>query len=142
MPDAEMESAVDGVALVRLPRAGQRCLANSVCVAVGDAYEPLKKRLVEKGDAMIVGEGIEPETEVGPVISAAARERIGEFIDRGLAEGGELVLDGRGKGLRRRPLRRPDDHRDRSGLGDRHGGDLRAGPQRSSERATLDQAIE
>ncbi|HEY9457732.1 MAG TPA: CoA-acylating methylmalonate-semialdehyde dehydrogenase [Gaiella sp.] len=99
MPDAEMESAVDGVLSSAFHAAGQRCLANSVCVAVGDAYEPLKKRLVEKGDAMIVGEGIDPETEVGPVISAAARERIGEFIERGLAEGGELVLDGRGKGL-------------------------------------------
>jgi malonate-semialdehyde dehydrogenase (acetylating)/methylmalonate-semialdehyde dehydrogenase len=99
MPDAEIESAVDGVLSSAFHAAGQRCLANSVCVAVGDVYEPLKKRLVEKGDAMVVGEGIDPETEVGPVISAAARERIGEFIDRGLAEGGELVLDGRGKGL-------------------------------------------
>ena len=98
MPDAEIESAVDGVLSSAFHAAGQRCLANSVCVAVGDVYEPLKKRLVEKGDAMIVGEGIDPETEVGPVISAGARERIGEFIERGLADGGELVLDGRGKG--------------------------------------------
>src|SRR3954449_9793548 len=98
MPDADLDGAVRGVLSSAFHAAGQRCLANSVCVAVGDVYEPLKQRLIEKGGAMVVGEGIDPETEVGPVISRAARERIGEFIDRGLAEGGELVLDGREKG--------------------------------------------
>jgi malonate-semialdehyde dehydrogenase (acetylating) / methylmalonate-semialdehyde dehydrogenase len=98
MPDAELESAVDGVLSSAFHAAGQRCLANSVCVAVGDAYEPLKRRLAEKGDAMVVGEGSDPGVEVGPVISGPARERILEWIDKGLAEGGELVLDGRGKG--------------------------------------------
>jgi malonate-semialdehyde dehydrogenase (acetylating)/methylmalonate-semialdehyde dehydrogenase len=98
MPDAELESAVDGVLSSAFHAAGQRCLANSVCVAVGEAYEPLRRRLAEKGDAMVVGEGSDPEVEVGPVISGASRERILEWIDKGLAEGGELVLDGRGKG--------------------------------------------
>jgi malonate-semialdehyde dehydrogenase (acetylating) / methylmalonate-semialdehyde dehydrogenase len=98
MPDAELESAVDGVLSSAFHAAGQRCLANSVCVAVGDAYEPLKRRLAEKGDAMVVGEGSDPGVEVGPIISGPARERILEWIDKGLAEGGELVLDGRGKG--------------------------------------------
>ena len=98
MPDAELESAVDGVLSSAFHAAGQRCLAKSVCVAVGEAYEPLKRRLAEKGDAMVVGEGSDPEVEVGPVISGASRERILEWIDRGIAAGGELVLDGRGKG--------------------------------------------
>jgi malonate-semialdehyde dehydrogenase (acetylating)/methylmalonate-semialdehyde dehydrogenase len=98
MPDAELESAADGVLSSAFHAAGQRCLANSVCVAVGDAYEPLKRLLAEKGGAMVVGEGLDPETEVGPVISGPARERILEWIDKGLAEGGELVLDGRGQG--------------------------------------------
>jgi malonate-semialdehyde dehydrogenase (acetylating)/methylmalonate-semialdehyde dehydrogenase len=98
MPDAELESAVDGVLSSAFHAAGQRCLANSVCVAVGDAYEPLKRRLTEKGEAMVVGEGSDPDTEVGPVISGSSRERILAWIDRGLAEGAELVLDGRGKG--------------------------------------------
>jgi len=98
MPDAELESAVDGVLSSAFHAAGQRCLANSVCVAVGDAYEPLKRRLAEKGEAMVVGEGSDPDTEVGPVISGSALERILEWIDKGVAEGGELVLDGRGKG--------------------------------------------
>ena len=98
MPDADLDSAVDGILSSAFHAAGQRCLANSVCVAVGGAYEPLKRALAEKGGAMVVGDGSEPETEVGPIISGPARERILEWIDRGLAEGGELVLDGRGKG--------------------------------------------
>jgi malonate-semialdehyde dehydrogenase (acetylating) / methylmalonate-semialdehyde dehydrogenase len=98
MPDADLESAVDGVLSSAFHAAGQRCLANSVCVAVGDVYEPLKARLTEKGEAMVVGEGSDPETEVGPVISETARERILDWIEKGLEDGGELVLDGRGKG--------------------------------------------
>jgi malonate-semialdehyde dehydrogenase (acetylating)/methylmalonate-semialdehyde dehydrogenase len=98
MPDAELESAVDGVLSSAFHAAGQRCLANSVCVAVGDAYEPLKQALAEKGGSMVVGDGAEPATEVGPVISDASRDRILDWIEKGLADGGELVLDGRGKG--------------------------------------------
>ena len=98
MPDAELESAVDGVLSSAFHAAGQRCLANSVCVAVGDAYGPLKRRLAEKGGAMVIGDGADPETEVGPVISEGAQERILAWIEKGIEEGGEIVLDGRGKG--------------------------------------------
>ena len=97
MPDAELDSAVDGVLSSAFHAAGQRCLANSVCIAVGDAYEPLKAALAEKGGAMVVGEGADPETEVGPVISGASHERILGWIEKGAAEG-EVVLDGRGRG--------------------------------------------
>jgi malonate-semialdehyde dehydrogenase (acetylating)/methylmalonate-semialdehyde dehydrogenase len=98
MPDAELESAVDGVLSSAFHAAGQRCLANSVCVAVGDAYEPLKERLAEKGGAMVVGDGSDEATEVGPVISSDAHERILGWIEKGLEEGGEIVLDGRDRG--------------------------------------------
>src|SRR5919108_1201669 len=98
MPDAELESAVDGVLSSAFHAAGQRCLANSVCVAVGEAYEPLKQRLVEKCGAMVVGDGADSETEVGPVISAASHERILGWIEKGVEDGGELLLDGRGRG--------------------------------------------
>jgi enamine deaminase RidA (YjgF/YER057c/UK114 family) len=67
--------------------AGQRCLANSVCVAVGEAYEPLKERLAEKGGAMVVGDGSDEATEVGPVISPDAHERILGWIEKGIEEG-------------------------------------------------------
>jgi malonate-semialdehyde dehydrogenase (acetylating)/methylmalonate-semialdehyde dehydrogenase len=98
MPDAELESAVDGVLSSAFHAAGQRCLANSVCIAVGDAYEPLRDALAEKGAAMAVGDGADPGTEVGPVISTAAQERILDWIDKGIEDGGEVVLDGRGRG--------------------------------------------
>jgi malonate-semialdehyde dehydrogenase (acetylating)/methylmalonate-semialdehyde dehydrogenase len=98
MPDAELDSAVDGVLSSAFHAAGQRCLANSVCVAVGEVYEPLRDALAAKGGNMVVGDGAEPRTEVGPVISGSSRERILEWIDKGVTEGGELVLDGRGKG--------------------------------------------
>jgi malonate-semialdehyde dehydrogenase (acetylating) / methylmalonate-semialdehyde dehydrogenase len=97
MPDADLEGAVDGVLSSAFHAAGQRCLANSVCIAVGDAYEPLKRRLAEKGGAMVVGDGSNPDTEVGPVISPASRERILDWIEKGAAAG-EVVLDGRGRG--------------------------------------------
>ena len=98
MPDAQLDSAVDGVLSSAFHAAGQRCLANSVCVAVGDVYEPLKRALAEKGGSMVVGDGSEPDTEVGPVISGGSRERILDWIEKGVADGGEVVLDGRGKG--------------------------------------------
>jgi malonate-semialdehyde dehydrogenase (acetylating) / methylmalonate-semialdehyde dehydrogenase len=98
MPDADLEGAVEGVLSSAFHAAGQRCLANSVCIGVGDAYEKLRERLAEKGRQMVVGDGSDPETEVGPVISTTARERILEWIERGVAEGGELVLDGRAAG--------------------------------------------
>jgi malonate-semialdehyde dehydrogenase (acetylating) / methylmalonate-semialdehyde dehydrogenase len=98
MPDAELESAVDGVLSSAFHAAGQRCLANSVCIAVGDAYGPLRERLVEKGGAMVVGDGAHTETEVGPVISSSSHERILGWIEKGVEDGGELLLDGRGRG--------------------------------------------
>jgi len=98
MPDAELESAVDGVLSSAFHAAGQRCLANSVCVAVGDVYQPLVERLVEKAGAMVVGEGAHPDTEVGPIISSDSRERILGWIDKGVEAGGDLLLDGRGRG--------------------------------------------
>src|ERR687896_1306198 len=98
MPDAELDSAVDGVLSSAFHAAGQRCLANSVCVAVGDVYEPLKQALAQKGGGMVVGDGSDEATEVGPVISADAHERILGWIEKGLEEGGEIVLDGRDRG--------------------------------------------
>jgi malonate-semialdehyde dehydrogenase (acetylating) / methylmalonate-semialdehyde dehydrogenase len=98
MPDADLDTAVDGVLSSAFHAAGQRCLANSVCIGVGDAYEPLRQALADKGGAMVVGDGAEPDTEVGPVISDAAQERILAWIEKGVEEGGELVLDGRGRG--------------------------------------------
>ena len=98
MPDADLDMAVDGVLSSAFHGAGQRCLANSVCVAVGEVYEPLKERLVAKGGEMQVSDGTAEGAEVGPVISAASKERILGWIEKGVEEGGEIILDGRGRG--------------------------------------------
>jgi malonate-semialdehyde dehydrogenase (acetylating) / methylmalonate-semialdehyde dehydrogenase len=98
MPDAELDSAVDGVLSSAFHAAGQRCLANSVCIAVGEIYEPLRAALAEKGAAMVVDAGSNPDAEVGPIISGASQERILGWIDKGVEQGGTLVLDGRGRG--------------------------------------------
>jgi malonate-semialdehyde dehydrogenase (acetylating)/methylmalonate-semialdehyde dehydrogenase len=98
MPDADLDMAVDGVLSSAFHGAGQRCLANSVCVGVGEVYDTLRERLVAKGAEMRVAEGTAEGAEVGPVISEAAKERILGWIEKGVAEGGELILDGRGKG--------------------------------------------
>ena len=126
MPDADLDSAVDGVLSSAFHAAGQRCLANSVCIAVGDVYEPLRAALAEKGEAMVVDDGSNPDAEVGPVISAASQERILGWIEKGVEQGGTLRPRRPRPRLRRGQLHRPDDHRVGAGGRDRARGDLRA----------------
>ncbi|MCU0513004.1 MAG: CoA-acylating methylmalonate-semialdehyde dehydrogenase [Anaerolineae bacterium] len=95
MPDANMEASVANIMGSVYGCAGQRCLAGSVIVAVGEAYEPLKAELVKRAGALRVGYGMNEESQMGTVISAAARERITGMIQQGVNEGAALVLDGR-----------------------------------------------
>lgn len=96
LPDAEMGPSIQNTADSAYGCAGQRCLAASVVVAVGDAYEPVREGLVAAAKAVKLGDGLEPETTMGPVISQAAKERILGYIEAGVAEGAELLVDGRG----------------------------------------------
>ena len=97
MPDANMAASVANIMGSAYGCAGQRCLAGSVVVAVGDAYEPLKAELVKRASALRVGYGLEETTQMGTVISAQSRERIEKMIQQGIDEGAKIVLDGRGK---------------------------------------------
>jgi malonate-semialdehyde dehydrogenase (acetylating)/methylmalonate-semialdehyde dehydrogenase len=99
MPDADIQASVANIMGSAFGCAGQRCLAGSVVVAVGDAYEPLKNELVKRASALRVGYGLDETTQMGTVISAAARERIEGMIQQGVTEGAEPVLDGRGKAV-------------------------------------------
>jgi malonate-semialdehyde dehydrogenase (acetylating) / methylmalonate-semialdehyde dehydrogenase len=99
MPDANMEASVANIMGSAFGCAGQRCLAGSVVVAVGDAYEPLKAELLKRASALRVGYGLEETTQMGTVISAAAKERITSMIDQGVSEGAQPILDGRGKAV-------------------------------------------
>ncbi len=91
MPDAVIEQTVDGIIGSAFGAAGQRCMAGSVVVTVGDAHEQLMGPLVEATRALKVGDGLDEASDVGPVISETARERIISWIGRS----DTVIVDGR-----------------------------------------------
>jgi malonate-semialdehyde dehydrogenase (acetylating) / methylmalonate-semialdehyde dehydrogenase len=95
MPDAVVGRTVDGVIGSAFGAAGQRCMAGSVLVTVGAARERLLPELIERTRALRIGDGLDPEVDVGPVISTTACERIDAAIESGVGEGAELLVDGR-----------------------------------------------
>jgi malonate-semialdehyde dehydrogenase (acetylating) / methylmalonate-semialdehyde dehydrogenase len=100
MPDAEPETTVKGVLGSAFGAAGQRCLAGSVLVLVGTEAEQDRalERMAAAAGELRVGPGADPETDVCPLIGPDARERVESEIETAVAEGAELVLDGRGDG--------------------------------------------
>jgi len=96
MPDADMARAAQVSTESCFGCAGERCLANSVVLGVGAAYETISKLLVEEARKIKVGDGLEPGVTMGPVISKAHREKVLGYIEKGIAEGATLALDGRG----------------------------------------------
>ena len=94
-PDAVVEPTVNGLIGSGFGAAGQRCMAGSVIVTVGSAQESVIPALVEQSKKLSVGDGLEESTDVGPVISCDARDRINGWIDRAVKDGAEVVLDGR-----------------------------------------------
>ena len=95
MPDAVISKTVSNIIGSAFGAAGQRCMAGSVVVAVGDAKKPLVDELVARTRDLTVGDGLERGTDVGPVVSSTARDRILEWIDRGIEGGATAVVDGR-----------------------------------------------
>jgi malonate-semialdehyde dehydrogenase (acetylating) / methylmalonate-semialdehyde dehydrogenase len=95
MPDADLEQATDALIGAAYGSAGERCMAISVAVLVGEVGERLIGPLAERARALRVGDGMEPEAEMGPIINAAALERIRGYIADGAAAGATLVVDGR-----------------------------------------------
>ncbi len=96
MPDADMEFAADALVGAAYGSAGERCMAISTVVAVGEAGDALLPLLKARAEKIKVGRGDADGIEMGPVISAAHRDRIVSLIDSGVAQGAELALDGRG----------------------------------------------
>ena len=95
MPDADLEQAVDALIGSAFGSAGERCMAISVAVLVGDVAEQLMPRLVERTRALKVADGLQADAEMGPIVTAAARARIAGYIDAGVREGARLLVDGR-----------------------------------------------
>ncbi|SPE31489.1 Methylmalonate-semialdehyde dehydrogenase (acylating) [Burkholderiales bacterium] len=96
MPDADLEQVEDALIGAAYGAAGERCMAISVAVAVGEAADALVARLQRRLAQLRVGDGADPASEMGPLVSAAHRERVLDYIHAGVAEGAQLVVDGRG----------------------------------------------
>lgn len=95
MPDANLKASVANILGSAYGCAGQRCLAGSVLIAVGDVLEPLRDELVQQAKNLRVGYGLNLESQIGTVISKASKDRIHKMIEQGIAEGASLILDGR-----------------------------------------------
>lgn len=95
MPDADMEMTVDALMGAAYGSAGERCMAISVVVAVGDAGDKLMGALAERTAALKIRDGLAPEAEMGPVVSIQAKQRIEKLIGEGVEQGATLVVDGR-----------------------------------------------
>jgi malonate-semialdehyde dehydrogenase (acetylating)/methylmalonate-semialdehyde dehydrogenase len=96
MPDADVEIAADAIASAAYGSAGQRCMAISAAVAVGSAGDALAEALEARVDAVQVGPGSDDGSQMGPLVTGAARDRVLSAIEAGVGEGAELRRDGRG----------------------------------------------
>lgn len=96
MPDADLDRTVDALIGAAYGSAGERCMAISVAVLVGDVADRLLPRLVERTKALKVLDGENLEAEMGPIVSRAAHERVTGYIEQGIKEGAQLLVDGRG----------------------------------------------
>ena len=95
MPDADLKAAMPSLVTSFFGCTGQRCLSGSILVPVGDVADRLRDEFMAAAREMKVGDGLDEQTFMGPLISAAHRERVLGYIEKGIAEGAELVLDGR-----------------------------------------------
>ena len=99
MPDADLDQTVEALMGSAYGSAGERCMAVSVAVAVGDEVaDALVGRLVPRVRGLRIGSFHDPETEMGPLVTGAHRSRVEGYVDAGVAEGADLVVDGRGVG--------------------------------------------
>src|SRR5512141_14358 len=96
MPDANLDKSIGIVSESCYGCAGERCLAGSVVVTIGKSHGEIRERLVAAAKSIRVGDGAESGVSMGPVIRESARQRIVSYIEKGIAEGADLLLDGRG----------------------------------------------
>jgi malonate-semialdehyde dehydrogenase (acetylating)/methylmalonate-semialdehyde dehydrogenase len=95
MPDADLEKSVEAIMSSAFGAAGERCLAGSVLVPVGESAEPLLKLLVSKVKALQLGDGMQPGVEMGPLVTEDHRKKVAGYIEKGVAEGAKPLCDGR-----------------------------------------------
>ena len=96
MPDADLDQAADALIGAAYGSAGERCMAISVAVVVGDIGDIVVEKVVERARRLKINDGEAEGADMGPIVTAAAKERIESYIETGVQEGASLVLDGRG----------------------------------------------
>jgi malonate-semialdehyde dehydrogenase (acetylating)/methylmalonate-semialdehyde dehydrogenase len=96
LPDADMDLAADAAVSAGYGSAGERCMAISVVVTVGDAADRLLPKVMERIARLKTGPGTDPDSEMGPLITPEHRDKVTGFIDQGEREGALLLVDGRG----------------------------------------------
>ena len=96
LPDADVKQAVDGLIGAAYGSAGERCMAISVAVLVGDAGDVIVPKLAERARTLRIRDGMDLQAEMGPIVTREALERIESYIELGVQEGATLVVDGRG----------------------------------------------
>ena len=95
LPDADIEMAADAAVSAGYGSAGERCMAVSVLVAVGDAADPLVEAIKQRLPKVKVGDGLEPESEMGPLVTRQHRDKVASYIESGSEQGATVVADGR-----------------------------------------------
>jgi malonate-semialdehyde dehydrogenase (acetylating)/methylmalonate-semialdehyde dehydrogenase len=96
LPDADMNSATQIISDSAFGCAGQRCLAVSVAVTVGDAQKTFREAIADTAATLRVGNGLDPDVQMGPVITAQSKSRVESLIHQGKSDGARVLLDGRG----------------------------------------------
>jgi len=96
MPDADLDNTTEALMGAAYGSAGERCMAVSVAVAVGDIAGPLVDRLAKRVRGMKVGPGKAPDSDMGPLITREHRDKVSTYVDIGVSEGASLIVDGRG----------------------------------------------
>ncbi|MHC8394397.1 CoA-acylating methylmalonate-semialdehyde dehydrogenase [Pseudomonas sp. LB3P93] len=95
MPDADLDQAADALIGAAYGSAGERCMAISIAVAVGDVADQLIAKLLPRIDQLKVGNGMQGDSDMGPLVTAEHKAKVEGFIDQGVAQGAQLIVDGR-----------------------------------------------
>jgi malonate-semialdehyde dehydrogenase (acetylating)/methylmalonate-semialdehyde dehydrogenase len=95
MEDANLEDAVNGLIGAAFGSAGERCMATSVAIPIGKIQKPFMDLLKEKASLIKVGESLDPQSEMGPLITKEHKQKVLSYIDKGIKEGADLEMDGR-----------------------------------------------
>jgi len=96
MPDCNVDAVVDGLLRGCYGMTGQRCLGTDNLLFVGNAYDAVKEKFIDASANMKLGYGLDETTELGPMVSQSSRQKVINFIEKGISEGARVVVDGRG----------------------------------------------